>query len=162
MKMTFAALATAGLFLVPLAAQAAEPTVKEINVVADMSAVQNPAAAAYWGQLEGDLESAILARITNQIADDGAKLTIDISEIELANGFQEATGIADAQLKGTVNQTHDSNNARFQNYAVSVDVKTVLPILGEGFVLTAPDVDTKKIYDAMISAFADEVVRNIR
>ena len=163
MKQHFAALLTAtALVAAPLAAFAQDATVKEIDVTVDISAVQNAEAAAYWGNLEKDLEGAILAKLTDRVADDGAKLSIDISEVELANGFQEAAGLADAMLKGSVNQTHDSNNARFNAYELTVDVKTAMPILGEGFVITAPDVDTTRVYNAMVETFAAQVAENVK
>ncbi|MGA0540944.1 hypothetical protein [Neotabrizicola sp. VNH66] len=165
MNRKIVALLTATALALPLSAtaqDAMEPTVKEIDVTVDLAAVQNPAAAAYWGTLEADLEAAILARLTGHISDDGAKIGVDISEVELASGFAEAAGLADAMLKGVVNQSHDSNNARFNSYELTVDYKASMPILGEGFDITAPDVDTKRVYTAMVDTFADNVVKNLK
>ena len=50
------------LMAAPAMAQDA-PTVKSIDVSVDIAAVKNEAAAKYWGQLETDLEGAILAKV---------------------------------------------------------------------------------------------------
>ena len=161
MKRTIAAFLTATALTLPAFAQDG-PTVKSIDVTVEMASVQNPAAAAYWGTLETDLESAILANLTGRVADDGANLVIDIREVELASGFAEAAGLGDAMLKGSVTQTHDSDNTRFDAYELTVDVKASMPMLGEGFDVTAADVDTAKVYRAMVDTFAANVAKNVK
>ena len=158
-----AAFATAATLALPVTlwAQTA-PTVKDIKVEVDMAAVQSAEAAKYWGNLSNDLQSAILANLVGQVADDGANITVDISEVELANGFATAVGIGNTVLKGTVNQTHETNNGRFNAYELTVDMNQTLPALGEGFDLTAADVDTSKVYQAMINTFAKHVAANVK
>ena len=163
MQRKFAAFATATFLAFPMLAVAQDaPTVKDVNVSVDISAVQNAAAAAYWGNLESDLKAAILAGLANQIADDGANITVDISEVELASGFAGAVGIGNTILKGTVNQTHDTNNGRFHSYELTVDIQQSLPALGEGFDINAVDVDTTKVYQAMVTTFANQVVAGVK
>lgn len=163
MQRKLAAFATATFLAFPLLAVAqTAPTVKEIDVTVDLAAVQNAEAAAYWANLGADLKASILAGLVNQIADDGAKITVDISEVELASGFAGAVGIGNTILKGTVNQTHDSNNGRFHSYELTVDIKQSLPALGEGFDINAVDVDTTKVYQAMVGTFANQVVANVK
>ena len=158
-----AAFATAAVLVLPTAllAQTA-PTVKDIKVEVDMGSVQNAEAAKYWGNLSNDLQSAILANLVGQIADDGANITVDISEVELANGFATAAGIGNTVLKGTVNQTHETNNGRFNAYELTVDMNQTLPALGEGFDITAADVDTAKVYQAMVNTFAKAVAQGVK
>jgi hypothetical protein len=158
---TFAGLFLASALAVPALAQDA-PTVKSIDVTLDMAAVQNAQAAAYWGTLEADLEGAILARVQPQVADDGVDISIDISEVELSNGFQEVVGIADTRLIGSVKMTHLTDNSRFDAYELTVDVNAATPLLPEGFVMATATVDTKEYYDAMITAFANGVVKRLK
>ena len=158
---SFAGLFLATALVLPAMAQDA-PTVKSIDVTVDIAAVKNEAAAKYWGQLETDLEGAILAKVQPQIADDGIDISIDISEVELSNGFQEVIGIADTRLVGAVKMTHASDNSRFDTYELTVDVNAATPLLPEGFVLSTATVDTKEYYDAMINAFADGVVKRLK
>lgn len=70
---------------------AAVDTVKEIEVTADLSAIQNADAAAYWGRLEADLEAAIASRLVDRLAEEGAegaRILVDLREVELASAFE--------------------------------------------------------------------------
>ena len=167
MNRTFAALLTATALalpmVAPLAAQADDAQkIKAIDVEVDLKAVANPAAAAYWGALEGDLEAAILAKLTDRVADDGDSISVDISEVALASGFEEAAGLADATLQGRVQQNRGSDGGHVDTYELSVDVNTVIPALPPGYDLAAPDTDTTKVYQALVDAFAASVVTNIK
>lgn len=145
----------------PLFAQTA-PTVKSVDVTVDIAAISNPKAAAYWTTFEGDLETAILAQITDQVADDGINLIIDVSEVELSNGFDEQMGFADTRMVAAVKMTHDTDNSRFGAYELSVDVNQVIPLLPEGTDITVLNSDTKTYYDAMVKAFANGVVERLK
>ncbi len=158
---SFAGLLLATALVAPAFAQNA-PSVKSIDVTVDIASVQNAAAAAYWGQLETDLENAILARVQKQIADDGVDIVIDISEVELSNGFQEVFGVAETRLVGSVKMVHATDNSRFDAYNLTVDVNAAVPLLPEGFILSATKADTKEYYDAMVNAFAKGVAVRLK
>ena len=128
----------------------------------DIAAVANPKAASYWTTFEGDLEAAILAKITDQIADDGINLIIDVSEVELSNGFDEQMGFADTRMVAAVKMTHDTDNTRFGAYELTVDVNQVIPMLPEGTDINVLNGDTKTYYDAMVKAFANGVVERLK
>ena len=145
----------------PLFAQTA-PTVKSVDVTVNIAAVANPKAASYWTTFEGDLEAAILAKITDQIADDGINLIIDVSEVELSNGFDEQMGFADTRMVAAVKMTHDTDNTRFGAYELTVDVNQVIPMLPEGTDINVLNGDTKTYYDAMVKAFANGVVERLK
>jgi hypothetical protein len=153
-----AALAAA---LVPACAIAAN-TVKEVDVVVDMAAVQNPEAATYWGKLEADLEGAILAHLTDQMADDGVKLTVDVDEVQLASAFQEARDLADTRLVATIRQSSETDNSRIMAYDLAVDVNSAMVFLPAGTQVATLTMDTPQLYEALVSAFADEVVKRIQ
>lgn len=157
----FAGLALASALSLPGLAETA-PTVKEIDVTMDMAAIENPEAASYWGQLETDLEEAILSRVTDSIADDGVSVLVDIREVELSNGIQEALNLADTRLVGQVNMTHDSDNTRFGAYELSVDVESARPLFPAGYDITVKNADTKVFYKAMVDAFAEAVVAGLK
>ena len=158
---SFAGLLLVTALVAPAFAQNA-PSVKSIDVTVDIASVQNAAAAAYWGQLETDLENAILARVQKQIADDGVDIVIDISEVELSNGFQEVFGVAETRLVGSVKMVHATDNSRFDAYNLTVDVNAAVPLLPEGFILSATKADTKEYYDAMVNAFAKGVAVRLK
>ena len=72
-------------------------TVESVTVEADLQAIENQQAASYWAMLSDDLTKAIAERVANQLGEDGTDIKIDISEVELSNGFQEAMGLAEYQ-----------------------------------------------------------------
>lgn len=135
--------------------------VKEIDVGVELTALANPAAAERFATLETDLEAAIAARLTGQLAEEGVKISVDISEIELGNAFEETFDLADSRLVGLVKITDENNNTNFDTYKLTVDMaqsRLFLP-LGVDVVVLAADRDA--YYDAMVAAFADHVARRV-
>lgn len=141
---------------------AAPPTVKSIDVEVELGAVENPKAAAYWTTIADDLETAIVSQLTDQIADDGVEIKIDLEEVSLSSGFEEQLGLADTRLVGTVKMLHATDNTRFDTYDLAVDVNAAkLMIPADVDVVTLP-ADTRVYYDAMIAAFAQGVVDRLK
>ncbi|MCB6176706.1 hypothetical protein LHP98_01010 [Rhodobacter sp. Har01] len=138
------------------------PMVKEIDVTIDMTAITNAKAADYWKAVETDLEAAILSRVTDRMAEDGSTILVDLSEVELANGFTEAAGLEDSVLKGMVHQQPDTDNSKYESYELTVDYKLAAPLLGEGFDPAASAEDAKRAYVALVDTFADQVVANLK
>lgn len=138
------------------------PTVKSIQVDAELGSIENPAAAAYWTTISDDLENAIVAQLTDRIADDGVKVTIDLEEVSLSGGFAEAANLAETRLVGDVTMTHDSDNTRFGTYQLTVDINAAKPFIPEGMDVTTIPADSKVYYDAMIATFADGVVQRLK
>lgn len=145
--------------LLATTAIAQEPTkVKEVDVEADLSAVQNPRAASYWTDIAEDLENAIVARLTDRIADDGVKISVDISEVELANTFENLTNVADTRMVGQVNVTSETDNTEFNSYELTLSVEQALPYFPPGTVVTAITLENRDYYTGMIEGFAQAVV----
>lgn len=138
------------------------PTVKSVSVDVTLDAIANPKAAAYWTSIADDLENAIVAKITDQIADDGVEVKIDLEEVSLSNGFDEKLGLADTRLVGEVKLVHASDNSRFDTYTLTVDVNTAIPMIPAGVDVTVLPADTRVYYDAMIAAFAQGVVARLK
>ena len=139
----------------------AETIVREVEVTADMDALKNSAAAAHWTTLADDLENAIVADLVGKTGEDGAKILVDIDEVELANTFQSAAGIADSRLVGDVAVTHDSDNTKFDNYELTVTFTDAGPFFPQGTDLAAITMDSEEYYRAMIAVFADHVVKKL-
>jgi hypothetical protein len=137
------------------------PTVKSVDVTVELEAIGNEKAAAYWTTIADDLETAIVERITNQIADDGVDLTVDIEEVSLSNGFDEVLGLADTRLAATVQQKSETDERRSRTYDLSLDVNASLPMMPADVDLASLPTDTRVYYDAMIAAFAEEVVKRL-
>ncbi len=136
--------------------------IKEIDVTADITAIENVEAAAYWTNLADDLEEAITARLVDQIGEEGSKISVDINELSLANSFQEKLGIEDAILNGQVNVSSDVDNAKFDAYELTVSAKTALAFAADGSVLPTEFVGSPEYYKALVTAFADGVVTRLK
>lgn len=130
-------------------------TVKSVVVEADLQAIENQQAASYWAALSEDLTKAIAERVANQLGEDGTDIKIDISEVELSNGFQEAMGLANTKLVGQVRMDNKATPSRFSIFELTVDVKQAMPEGTDPVSITA---DTRDFYNAMIQAFAKGVV----
>lgn len=160
MRMTIAAV-LASTILGGAAYADADTRVRDIDVTADISAISNPAAAAYWTNVADDVENAIVARITDRTADDGVKVSIDISEVELANAFENITNVADTKMVGQVNITSDTDNTEFNSYELTVSVNEAMPYFPPGTTIVMITRDTPEYYKAMVEAFADAVVKRL-
>ena len=159
-RKTLAATLTATLFAGAAFADA-DTKVREVNVEADISAISNPAAAAYWTNVADDIENAVVARITDRTANDGVKLSIDISEVELASAFENVTNVADTKMVGQVNVTSDTDNTEFNSYELTVTVEEALPYFPPGTTVVMITRDTPEYYKAMVDAFAEAVVKRL-
>ena len=156
-------LSAAALLACTLPAFADDPSlVKEIDVKTELSAVSNQAAAAYWANVDADLKNAIASRLDGRIGDTGAKIEIDIEEISLSNGFTEKLGLADTRLVGDIGIRDDDDSGRNQFYALTVDINSAPPKFPDGMTAKTAPADTRVYYDAMIEAFANHVVDNLR
>lgn len=144
---------------------AAVDKVAEIDVTADVSAIKNEKAAAYWGNIEKDLEAAIGARLTDRMAETGAKISVDIREVELSSAFERALNLSDAVLMGQVNVTDDTDNSNFDAYELSLTMESSKIVLPEGATngsIMLADVGTPETYQNLISTFADQVVARLK
>lgn len=152
---------TTALFLAN-AAFAQDTMVQEVDVAADITAISNAEAAAYWTNAADDLENAIVARLVDRIGDEGSKISIDIDELSLANSFQNQLGLEDAVMVGMVNVTSDVDNAKFDSYELTVSALTAQAFASDGVVLDGAFTDTPEYYAALIAAFADGVVSRLK
>ncbi|WP_431301101.1 hypothetical protein [Tabrizicola sp. BL-A-41-H6] len=158
----FRTLAIGSLAALSLTTAGTAATVKSVDVEVELSAIENPRAAEYWTSIADDLENAIVAKIEDQVSDDGVDVKIDLAEVSLSNGFEENLGLADTRLVGDVTMTHASDNTRFGKYELTVDVNTALPLIPADVDVTVLPADTRVYYEAMIAAFAQGVVDRLK
>lgn len=155
-------LSTVAALLVATTAQAkVDGMVKEIVVEVDLTALVNPAAATRYATIATDLQGALAARLVDRIADEGMRLSIDLSEVELSNSFQDAVGLADTKLVGNVKFSDENNNTNFEAYELTVSYDQAQAFFVEGVDYSKLGADTDEHYKAMIDAFADSVVRRM-
>lgn len=153
--------ATAVLAVLSTSAFAAVDRIAKIDVTADLSAIGNEKAAAFWANLEADLENAIAARVTDRVADTGAEILVDIREVELTSAFDRELNLGDAVLVGQVNIKDDTDNSNFDAYELSVSLENAQIILPEGTFLVL-STDTTGAYNRLVEAFADGVVSRLK
>ncbi len=151
---------TAAFTLAASTALAATP-VKEIDVEVDLAAIENIQAAQVWTEIGGDLETAIAERIVNQLDDSGARVLIDIDEVQLANSFQQAIGASEAVLVGDVN-IKVPGIANNENYTLSVQAEQAKAYFPDGTVMSDLTMSSDAYYTAMVNAFADNVVEKLK
>lgn len=162
MLRNFIATALTTTLLVSAAPVFAQTMVKEVVVTADMTAIENVKAASHWATLAEDLQNAITTRITDIIADDGVKVSVDIDAAELASSFQSSVGTAESKLMGKVNVFRESDQMNLDSYDLSVTFEQAGPFFLPETDLTKITTDSKEYYDAMIAAFADYVATKLK
>lgn len=135
--------------------------IAEVKVTADVTAIQNEKAAAYWSNIAADVQAAILSRLVDRVAEDGATITVDLREVELASSFERAINASDAVLVGQVNVSDDNNNTNFNAYELSVSLGTAASVSADGTAYYFDTLDTPEAYQALVNSFADNVVKRL-
>ena len=135
--------------------------VAEVKVTADVTAIQNEKAAAYWSNIAADVQAAILSRLVDRVAEDGATITVDLREVELASSFERAINASDAVLVGQVNVSDDTDNTNFNAYELSVSLGTAASVSADGTAYYFDTLDTPEAYQALVNSFADNVVKRL-
>jgi hypothetical protein len=171
-KLAAGAATAAFVSLLSLPAFAEVDKVAKIDVQVDLTAVQNEEAAAYWANLEADLENALAARLVDRLATeevkpdengniDGAQIIVDIREVELANALQRELNLGDAVLVGQVTVKDDTDNTNADGYELTTSLENAKVVVPEGSVVLL-STDTTKAYSRLVDAFADNVVSRLK
>ncbi|KIC48597.1 hypothetical protein [Tateyamaria sp. ANG-S1] len=150
----------AALTLAGTAALATIP-VGEIDVQTDLTAIENEKAASVWSGLDADLETALAERLAPQIEERGAKIEIDIDEVELANSFEQSIGTADSVLSGEV-KIKVPGLANNERYTLTVTTDQAQQYFPDGTVMADLTLGSDIYYEAIIAAFADNVVKKLQ
>lgn len=151
----------AGLMLAGAAFAGPDDKVKSVEVEMDITALTNAAAAARFATTADDLQGAILAQVVDRTAEEGMEIKIDLSEVELSNSFTEAVGAADTRLVGVVNVSDMNDNTNFNTYELTVTVEQAASFFPPEFDQSTVTASSDEYYQAMITAFADAVVRRL-
>lgn len=151
--------AVSALALVIAVPATAETKVKDVSVEMDLAAIQNEKAAAYWTTAADDLEAAIVARVADRTADNGASVQIDIDELSVANWFETAFNIDQSALTGHVLLM--DGDTHMGSYDVSVKFADAVLLMPEGTDVTVIAPDNRDYYSALVNTFADAVVAQL-
>ena len=138
----------------------AQDRVQEVDVTFDIEAVQSRDAASFWSNLSGDLETAIMERVSDRIAeDDGYSILIDVNEVDMSNSFQSALGKDSTIVAGVRMKNEDMTKEEYYNLTVRLEEAGNFEFMPDGtLVQTVP---VEEAYAAMIDAFADNVVTHL-
>lgn len=142
-------------------ALAAVDKVSEVTVTADVTAIQNEKAAAYWSNVAADVENAIVTRLVDRIEEGGATINVDLREVELASSFERAINASDAVLVGQVNVSNLNDNTNFNAYELSISLGTAASVSADGKTFYYDALDTPEAYQALVNSFADNVVMRL-
>lgn len=142
-------------------ALAAVDKVSEVTVTADVTAIQNEKAAAYWSNVAADVENAIVTRLVDRIEEGGATINVDLREVELASSFERAINASDAVLVGQVNVSNLNDNTNFNAYELSISLGTAASVSADGKTFYYDTLDTPEAYQALVNSFADNVVMRL-
>lgn len=131
--------------------------VATIEVDADLSAIRNVEAAQVWSTLDTDLETEIAERLVGRIDDEGASIAVDINEVELANSFTQALGVADSKLIGDVEIDAPGLFNKI-DYTLTVTSEQAIAYYPDGTSVADLSMGSEIYYQAMLDAFADNIV----
>lgn len=137
------------------------PPINEITSQTDLSAIKNQEAAAFWSNLDADLQGAIAARLIDRLGDEGLSIDIAIDEIELSNAFEAELGLDLSLLSGEVTVTDSETGAVERSFEVTATARQIMPMLPEDADIIVLTADAPDFYQTLINAFADGVVENI-
>lgn len=151
----------AATFFVATSATAMTP-VGSVSVDVDLAAIQNERAATYWTDIADDLETALVARLTDQLSEDGASVSIDIDELSIANTFESTFGWEESFLTGDVLIADVNDQSAYENYTLKVSFEQAIVYMPENVDLSTLATDSPHYYQSMIAAFADNVVEKLK
>lgn len=151
-----------------LAACAGEPepvvpvarTVSSIQVNTDLQSIGNAEAIRYWQDLDEDLETALAAELVNSIDPQGVAVTVDVSELALAEFM--TLGTDQASLTGQVIVTDPATGEELGIYNVGASADQVAVFLPEDTDIAAVPRTSSDFYSAVVQAFAEGVAGAVR
>lgn len=152
----------AALVLAAASAQAQSLTISDIQVEADLTAVADPMAAAYWGTAEADLSAALAAELTDIIAPEGMVLIVDLDEISLANVFEAEAGADDARLTADVGLYDVRTEDVERQFTISASTNEAATYLPAGVDVVTVSPSSAEFYGAVVKAFARGVSDTLR
>lgn len=131
--------------------------VREINVEADLNALENVKAAQIWTNIEDDLEEALATRLVDQIDEDGARIQVEMDTVALANSIEQRVGAEQSELTGRVHIKVPgfANNKKY-NLRVTAE-EAAIP----AGTATLP-IGSEEFYTAMVDAFADNIALKLQ
>lgn len=142
--------------LISSPALASDIMFSKVNVTAELTAIQDPQAAEFWTSLEDDLESTLLALLSDQLVDDGARLVVDITEFKTGDA-SVLFSVEEAALGGRVHVIDPGNQGNFESYELKLRIEGMTTTL-DGTQIAVSQVQPQEAYDRLVAAYAESIV----
>lgn len=150
----------AGVAALALAACSSAPPeplrIAEVDVTANLPAVNSSEAVAYWQNLGTDLETAIAEQFVGSIDPTGKSIAVDVDELSLSTPFEAGATAESARLSGLVTLVNPDGSSEAA-YNVTASAQDVLP---EGSDDVSPT--SGSYYQAVVEAFARGAANTLR
>ncbi|MDA8587040.1 hypothetical protein N9L47_12385 [Rhodobacteraceae bacterium] len=159
MKRTLALIAATAILTTPVLA-ASDVIVTEVDVKFDLTAIDDQQASEFWSSLEDDLETAIIARLGDQIGPRGKTIEVDIEELAISSAFQGALGV-DSALIGNISISDPYNIGGKNEYELRVrlDESGRFETTEDGTQIVTHE--REKVYNGVVDTFAATVVERL-
>lgn len=140
--------------------------VSHLNIHVELSAIANPQAAAYWSHLDADLKNAIAARLAGRVDPNGLDIIVRIKGAALAptTGTPHLVGTV-IEMRPAVVSDHGGPTTTVPSgakkaYTLTIDASEAPTGLSpDAAIVISPG--AQQYYNAMVSSFADYVVKNL-
>ncbi|TVR50357.1 MAG: hypothetical protein EA386_00300 [Rhodobacteraceae bacterium] len=158
--MTLRMLMAAGAFgLTSSPVLASDIMFSEVDVTAVLTAIQDPQAVEFWTSLEDDLESTLLALLSDQLVDDGARLVVDITEF-MTGDVSVPFSVEDAALGGRVHVIDPGDQGNFESYELKLRIAGMTTTL-DGAQIAVSQMQPEDAYDRLVAAYGESVVDRV-
>jgi hypothetical protein len=145
------------------------PKVSDVEVKANLAAIAESDALTYWPDINEDLRAAIASRVEASEDDDAYRVDVSLDEVKLDglyvlpnNGeFNQMEGVVQVYgvKPGGASESTGETGELLTSYPVKLEAFSEEAPAREGVVRIPPS--EGDFYNALINAFADQVVENL-
>ena len=132
-----------------------EPTVKEINVNAELNSLTDSNARAYYPDVAHDILEKIVDKLPMTNDPQGYVVTVNIQRMSLDGDTMLPDSREFNQIEGVMSVLAPDTNANTESYPIRVYARSADHAVPAGYAVIEPSSDD--FYQAMIDGFATEV-----
>ena len=132
----------------------APPTISDITVETDLTAIQSREAVEFWQSLSSDLETALAAEFAGRIDPSGNPLVVDIDELSMQRSFGAGVTVEDANLSGRATLVTPGDGFEDDTYTITASSSDVIGNLPENTDVVTISPTSDAYYRAIVQAFA--------
>lgn len=132
----------------------APPTISDITVETDLTAIQTREAVEFWQSLSSDLETALAEEFAGRIDPAGNPLVVDIDELSIQRSFGGNVTLEDASLSGRATLVTPGDGFEDETYTITASSSDVINNLPQGTDVVTISPTSDEYYRAIVQAFA--------